>query len=282
MQHHLIATHSFDPPAELVGARGPTAVEWIATIGPIVALVGLCVYAFRERRRTGGILVLTLVGGSLCTFVEPFVDNLGKVWLRQENAEILFTWLGRPMPVWVLPFTALYWGGQVYLFYRLFQSRPTAKRFWSVYGVVLMSACLLEVPSTSLGLYDYFGNQPLNPTGYPLYWPFIYQSGVLVAALLHACPELFQGWKALRLVLLIPMAEIGFLTMTGLPIFIALHTEVSTGVATIAAFASIFMVITIVSEVGRRVVGQGPVEAFRQADAPIDEAVRTRPEPART
>jgi hypothetical protein len=262
----------FDPPRELLDAAAPPVVALIATIVPAVCLVALLVYAWRERNRSGPMLVALLAGGTLCAVNEPIVDVLGKVWLRERDGVIAFHELGRAVPLWALFFTGLFWGGQVYLFYRLIRSDPTPKRYWQVYGGVFLSAVILELPSTAFGLYDYFGNQPFNPTGYPLWWMFVYQSGICVAAVICRRPDLFAGPRLLLAVIAVPAGELGFMFFAGGPIFLALHSGGGLWVTTIAAVVSACIAGFVVIQVGTQLVGQGPLQAFGLRPAPPDAA----------
>jgi hypothetical protein len=252
----------FDPPPELVNAPAPPAVALVATIVPAVCLLALLAYAVRERRRSGPMLVALLAGGTLCAVNEPIVDVLGKVHLRERDGVIAFHELGRAVPLWALFFTGLFWGGQVYLFYRLLNSNPSPKRYWQVYGGVFFSAIVLELPSTAFGLYDYFGNQPFNPTGYPLWWMFVYQSGIVVAALICRRPDLFTGPRIVLAVIAVPTGELGFMMFSGGPIFLALHSGAGIWVTTLAAVASACIAGFVVVQVGTYLVGRGPLQAF--------------------
>jgi hypothetical protein len=265
----------FDPPPELVDAAAPAVVALVATIVPAVCLLALLAYAFRERRRSGPMLVALLAGGTLCAVNEPIIDVLGKVYLRERDGVIAFHELGRAVPLWALFFTGLFWGGQVYLFYRLIRSDPTPKRYWQVYGGVFLSAIVLELPSTAFGLYDYFGNQPFNPTGYPLWWIFVYQSGICVAALICRRPDLFAGRRIVLAVIAVPTGELGFMMFSGAPIFLALQSGAGLWVTTLAAVASACIAGFAVIQVGTYLVGQGPLQAFGLRPAP--DAARPAP-----
>ena len=259
-------TGLFDPPPDLVGTPTPYLVQLVATVVPAVGLLALFGYAVRERRRTGPMLVALLLGGMLCSFNEPFVDVLGNVYLREQGTVVAFHALGRAVPLWAVFFTGLFWGGQVYVFHRLLRSVPTPKRYWQVQGGIFFGACLLELPSTAFGLYDYYGDQPFNPTGYPLGWMVVYQSGPIAAAILHRRPDLFAGRKIVLAALLVPCMEIGFMMFTGIPVLFALHSGQGLLVSTLGAIGSAAIATYVVVQVGTAMVGTGPVAAFRERE----------------
>lgn len=252
----------FDPPAHLVTEPPPQWVEIAATVFPALGLGLLLGYAVRERGRSGPVLAALLAGGTLCIFNEAFIDVLGKVYLREQDTTVAFHMLGRALPLWAVFFCGLFWGGQVYVFYRLLQSNPTPRRYWQVSGAVFFGAILLELPSTAFNLYDYYGHQPLNPTGYPLWWMFVYQSGPVASAILYKRPDLFAGPRLVLAALLVPAMEIGFLMFTGMPTIFALQANSSLWVTTSAACASGALAALVVINVGKAMVGAGPLEAF--------------------
>src|SRR5262249_48975759 len=149
-----------------------------------------------ERDRSP-VFLACLIGGGLCTILEPFWDVLGLVYFRERGAPVLFSVAGRGMPLWVYLAYHVYAGLSAYWFYRLFAGGPTMTRFWSVLGAVFGLNLLIEIPITALSVYDYYGPQPFNLTGFPLWWLFTNVGGGIVSgAVLARGGSLFAGRRA--------------------------------------------------------------------------------------
>lgn len=212
-------------PPELRDEPVRAAIHWGATIAPSVVLLVAVIVGIRQWRRTGQPLLLAvLIGGGLCTLIEPVVDAVGQVYLRERGATLVFSLAGRGMPIWVPPFWAVFGGLQTYLFCNLLRTRPDRRRYWRVVVTVFSIAVALEVPSTALGLYEYFGHQPFNPTGMPLWWLFTYLGGLAAAALIVGQPQWFRGLRVFLIVPLIPSAIGAWMAATGWPTFLALQS----------------------------------------------------------
>ena len=141
--------------------------------------------------------------------MEPVVDVLGLVYLEENNALGTFTILDRTMPLYICFVYPWYVGGLGYLAYRLFQSGIT-RRTCSSSGRSTASSTSPWSPRDHLaGTYLYYGHQPLNPWGFPLWWGFVNPVMPMVAgALIYKIrPHLKRTWKLLAIIPLIPMAD---------------------------------------------------------------------------
>ncbi len=239
-----------------------SVVHWGATIAPSLVLLVAVGFGVREWRRTRQPLLLAvLIGGALCTLIEPVVDAVGQVYLREHNATLVFTLAGRGMPIWVPPFWAVFGGLQTYLFCNLLRSKPDARRYWRVVGTVFSIALLLEIPSTALGLYEYFGRQPFNPTGMPLWWLFTYLGGLGAAALIVGNPEIFRGARVFLAVPLVPSAIGAWMVATGWPTFLALQSGAGMAVTYPAAVLTAGLSVLGVAVVARGFASGAPATA---------------------
>jgi hypothetical protein len=270
----LMNPYGVPPELRLVPVR--TAVHWGATIVPAIVLLVAVAFGIREWRRTGRpLLLVVLAGGALCTLIEPVIDAVGQVYLREANATIVYRLAGRGMPIWVPPFWAVFAGLQTYLFCNLLRSRPDRRRYWTVVLTVFSIALVLELPSTALGLYEYFGHQPFNPTGMPLWWLFTYLGGLGAAALIVGRPELFSGPRILLAVPLVPSAIAAWMAATGWPTFLALQS----GAGLFVTYPAAVMTAGL-SVLGVSLVAKGFATAETQLDATDGSAGRTGPAPA--
>ncbi len=154
--------------------RMPKTPETVFNIFIFLPLAGMLAYSLlRLRKQRDPILLYCLIGGAFAASLEPVVDVLGMCFLRENNAFGTFTVLDRTMPLYICFVYPWYVGGLGYLSYRLFDKGMTRKQvfqYWAIVGVVDV---LLEEPGILMHTYSYYGNQPLNPAEFPMWWGFV-------------------------------------------------------------------------------------------------------------
>jgi hypothetical protein len=154
------------------------------------------------------VLLYCIFGGALAATMEPIVDVLGQVYLREENALGTFTVLDRTMPLYICFVYPWYVGGLGYFAYRLFQNGVTTKGLFQLWALDCVVDICLETPGILLHTYGYYGQQPLNPWGFPIWWGFVNPVMPMVAgALIYAVRPHLSGVKLLAIIPLIPMAD---------------------------------------------------------------------------
>jgi hypothetical protein len=134
-------------------------------------------------------------------------------------------------------------GGQGYLSYRIFANKVPAVRIWQLWGVFAVSNVLVETPGVLTGFHAYYGDQPLNFWGFPL-WQAAVQSimpmaaGALIFALRG---KLGNGWKLAAIIPLLPMADGMVNAGLALPIWLTLGSDMSLFITYLGAAATIGM-----------------------------------------
>jgi len=209
MQLLHVAADAATIPAPPTGGVMPKTAETIFNVFIFIPLAAALVWAIREiRRGNSPVLLYCIIGGAFAAVLEPIVDVLGLVYLKEHNALGTFTVLGRTMPLYICFVYPWYVGGLGYLTYRLFDrgvSRRTMFGLWAVIGVVDV---LLESPGILLHTYSYYGHQPFDFWGFPLWWGFVNPVMPMVAgALIWAVKPHLTGSQLLALIPLIPMAD---------------------------------------------------------------------------
>jgi hypothetical protein len=174
---------------------------------PMIIVLGLALH--QAIRRRDPLLLYCFIGGGLASFFEPVADLLSGLYFPAVNQNTAFETFDRPIP-WALVFAyPWYVGGQGYLTYRILQSGTTAGRIWQLWFLFIVSDILLESPGVLTGFHTYYGNQPFNYWGFPL-WMAAYQSvmplaaGALVYAARRHCTN---NWQLLVVIPFIPMAD---------------------------------------------------------------------------
>lgn len=267
------------PPVHLEVSSLGHAFVLAATGLTFAVLVALAV---RSWMRTGTpLFLLCLVGGALGLITEPFCDVLGQIYFREKGDPlILFTILGRGQHLWGAFAYAILIGLEGYAFYLLFASRPSRTRFFKLVFALIAVNLAIEVPATRLGLYNYYGPQPFNLTGFPLYWAFTNLGGILAGAILAGFRDWFRGLRLLAVPFLMVSCFIGWELFTGWPVFAALNTDVGFALTYPAGLISIALALAALSFLARLLTAENDsfLRLEQAAENPLlDEAVAPLP-----
>lgn len=189
----------------------PKTAETIFNIFIFIPLgIALVVATRHLMKGKGPLLLYCIAGGALAATFEPVVDVLGLVYLKEVGAVGTFSVLDRTMPLYICFVYPWYVGGMGYLAYRLFQNGITMKGLFQLWALDAVVDVFLETPGILAGTYLYYGHQPLNFWGFPLWWAFVNPVMPMVAgALIYKIKPHLTGspWKLLAVIPLIPMAD---------------------------------------------------------------------------
>jgi hypothetical protein len=213
-----------------------------------IVLLGFVIYAWKDFRRTGSTLAFPiLIGGGLCVFLEPVVDILGLCWFWEDGNWTVGQWMGRFIPIWLVPVYAWFVGGQTLLTLKRFERGVQVSDVFKLYLIYAMANVVLEEVPLHFGLYTYYGAQPLQISLLPLWWPMINAAmPIVAAALVMRASPLFGTWTFPATIALMPMADALTNAAIGWPIHVALNTSDSLWVTHLAAAVSgIFVFVTL-------------------------------------
>jgi hypothetical protein len=190
------------------------------------------------RRSGSPVSVLVVIGALICSLNEPIVDVLGHCWFPKDGT-ILFTYLDRPIPVWVTLAYGCYFGGLITLTLLILERGASRRSMWATIGLLWVMNCILEFPLLAKGLYVYYGgDQPVQVGGFPLMWLVINCMGALLAAaVLHRFRAFFTGPRQ-ALVLLVPFTAYFVSHVVEFPYFAVLNTDASAAVKLVSAIAT--------------------------------------------
>ena len=226
------------PPAEM---QMSDAIGWFTVFIFIPLGIALALAIAHLVQGKGPMLLLCLAGGVLAAAWEPIVDVVGLVYFPDPGRWTAFTFMGRPMP-WLIVFVySWYVGGQAYVAHRVFErgiDQAGVFRLWAIFGVINV---VLETPGLLGGVYTYYGAQPFNFWGFPLWWSVVNPLMPIVAGALITGlrPELGTGWKLAAVIPLVPMADGIANAATAWPLWIALNSGIGYVVTYPAAIATV-------------------------------------------
>lgn len=241
------------------GAFDP-AVTQIATGLFTIVFACAILWGLWEARKTRSTLPVALsLAGIPCVFAEIFLDVMGGVVYATPPADAVISLMGRHLGWFLISAWAAYGGLFALASYKLF-SKPQLSNKGIWLGLLLVCAgqtFFEEMLGLYNGIYYYYGNQPLTPFTQFAWWMIFATSGgvCLLSALVYRFNAVFQGWKAIGILVIAPFTFSGFMGMVSLPAWIALNSELpwlltqALGLMTIAAALAAFgLVMKLVLE----------------------------------
>lgn len=230
------------PPLEttVMPAAAETMFTLVTGIPMVIVFVLGVVHLVKGR---GPLLLLCFFGGLLAASAEPIVDTLSGLYFPYIGQHTAFVNLGRPIP-WALVFAyPWYVGGQGYLAYRQFDKGASRKRIWQMWGLFAVTNVLVESPGVLTGFHVYYGNQPFNFWGFPL-WAAAVQSimPMVAGALIYVLrSNVGDSWRLLAVIPLVPMADGLVNAGLDLPMWTTMGRNMSLGANYVGAVLTIGM-----------------------------------------
>jgi hypothetical protein len=182
------------------------------------------------------------------------------VFLKEWGALRTFTILDRTMPPYICFVYPWYVGALGYLAYKLFKRGVTMRDLFLLWASDFLVDVLLESPGILAGTYLYYGRQPFNIWGFPLWWGFVNPVMPMLAGALifHIRPHLNTPWKLPAVIACIPIADGVANGATAWPMWAALNrADVSYVWTHLASFVTLGLALFSVWIVGVSVVGRG-------------------------
>jgi hypothetical protein len=164
-------------------------------------------------------------------------------------------------------------GGQGYLFYRIFDRGISRRQLFQLYGLVVLVNIALESPGIAANVYTYYGKQPMNLWGFPLWWGIINPLMPMIAgtAIYKLKPLLTTPQLVLAIIAIIPCADGAANAIVGWPVIAALNTDVGYAGTWVASFVTLGLGLSVAWIVSLLVARPDTVAA------PVAEPASARP-----
>lgn len=201
------------------------------------------------RRRHTPIPVLFLAGGALTVGYEPIVDTLGKCYLPVDYQLTLFTVLNRPMPLYAILVYSAFFGGFALMSWNHLHSGGDPRGLWRKYAIAIgVNTFLFETPAVSVfHVYTYYGHQPFDFWGFPLWWPFVNTAGPLAAGAVVFVLQRYLGMHGPRLLalalLLIPITDGMSNGASAYPTWMALNADIPVWLVWVAGALTVTLAV---------------------------------------
>ena len=252
----------------------PAAAQTVTTtVVALVAVAALAAAAVLGRRHGTPLYPLVLLGGAVASFNEPIADLLGGCIHPQKGGWQVFSTFDRPIPVWVVLAYGLYLGATPLIVVALTRGPNPRRRFQAAVGIIFASNLLIELPVLAAGVYAYYGEQPFEVGGLPLYWLFINGAGVAgVAVVLLRFGGLFRGAR-LGWVLLLPMATQIAAYLVGMPAFSLYNSSAATPWKWLGAIATMLLGTAVLWALSQLVAEHQAAAVESREPAPTESVV---------
>jgi hypothetical protein len=195
----------------------------------------------------GPLLAYCLIGGGVACLFEPIVDTLGLCYIREGAAVTTFSSMGRDFPIFINFVYIWYVGGLAYIAYRIYSTGITRKGLFQLYLIDVFINIWLESPGVLMGAYEYYGPQPLNFWGLPLWWVCVNPIMPMTAgALIYRLKPHLPGFRLALVIAFIPMADGIANGATAWPMWTALNLDAPLVVSYLAWLVTLGLALTAV------------------------------------
>ncbi|KAM0433796.1 hypothetical protein ACHAQK_009018 [Fusarium lateritium] len=179
-----------------------------------------------DARRSRSLLPLVLpLSGAMIALPETFIDVMGCIYYPWSNENASFHLVGREMPPWI-PIWFGY-GSLMQINLKLLMEKVPTKTLWWFLGVMMLSDLIVEEILLPMGVYHYYGNQPLVVLNlFPWWWMAPNSIGVFLAtALAYRYRNLLVGWRVLGVMFLTPMSVGAVYGCICFPVWVAINGD---------------------------------------------------------
>ncbi|KAI8255633.1 hypothetical protein K4K56_007815 [Colletotrichum sp. SAR 10_98] len=258
------------PPADLPYSK---ANNIICTV--VMTLIGLSAVTLgaRDAQKQRTLLPLILpLSGAMIAFPETFIDVLGCIYYPWPAENASFHLIGREMPPWI-PIWFGY-GSLMQINLQLLVNNASTKTLWRFLGLMMVSDLVVEEILLPMGVYHYYGNQPLVILNmFPWWWMAPNSIGVFLAtALAYRYRPLLVGWKVVGVMFLTPMSVGAIYGFICFPVWVAINGDCGwlvTQLLGLLTMAFGFVAFCIILEM---VLGRRPFDMGGKEERPIPSA----------
>lgn len=223
--------------------------------GALYVMIALCaaalVFALWHWARSGRpVGLLMFLSGGAMMVMEPMADTVGGCWFPKDSMIFYMGW-GRPIPLWLCLTYFAYFGLGAAILWTMMERGISRTQLWAFFLGEIVADIVLETVLLNLGVYTYYGHQPLLFAGFPLWWaPVNALVSVTAAYVTLRLARAVSGWQLLLLIPALLSTSAAANGAAGWPSWFAINTDIG-GVATQACgVASCLLACALVHLIG--------------------------------
>jgi hypothetical protein len=195
-------------------------------VSTFVVTAAVLVWLLFECKRTRSpIPIYIFLGGAITALQECIFDVLCLVWYPQTGHTPLYRMFNSSVPLWMLGAYPCYVGGLGYLMLKKFRTGMTTTVLWTCYLSFWLANLLIELPGLHAKVYTYYGDQPFEIFGFPL-WMAVTNSlmPIVIGLVLNFLSDVLHGARAILIIALTPMLAGGTTFGAAWPVWLGLHS----------------------------------------------------------
>jgi hypothetical protein len=204
----------------------PAGEILLAIFGGGAALfVAYCaILAYRKR---SPLPLLFALAGGFSIMLEPIADAFGKVQHLPVGQINAFVTAGQPIPWAIVLGYVWYFGLGPILMWRFAERRSMTPRRWYVAAAVaFLAVTLVEQIPIAIGLWKYYGHQPLVVGVMPIDMAIANMvSVILPMVVIYAIWPILTGWRQLFVLALVPICVVGGHTGAAAPAYMLIDAN---------------------------------------------------------
>jgi len=227
------------------------AAELVFGFLTLITLIGCAWLARRERKIWP---ITTLVACTLASVHEAFNNVVANVAYPQ-NQHTAFTLFGREEPIYLVLVYACFFGFTPFLMWQI-ERGITRKQMWQAFAGTVAFAALFEPIPVSQEWWIYYGEQPLEVFGIPMWWWFANATVVMGFAVMFTLARrhlLTADWQT---VLFIPFALVPLMVFhasSAFPVYAAISSDASMTLKVLASLLTMIIATAWVAVMARMV-----------------------------
>lgn len=211
--------------------------------------LGLCWFAWRSVRERDPLPLLLLASGFFAAVgLDGLINTVALLWYAGNGGPFLITAFGHQMPLWVPLGYGWYFGATPYFLYlQMKRNGVDARQLFRAFVFLAVLDTVMEIPLVMTDVYRYYGDQPFNLLGFPLWYAIPNGAApVITACIVYLARPYLRGRWALATLLIVPIVFV--LTYIGgsWSLLATLNMDVPTFVRWIAAVISVGTTIWMV------------------------------------
>jgi hypothetical protein len=213
---------------------------------------------YRLFKHKDDIPVWMIVGGFICSFLEPMLDHLGHLWWPENLPGPAFVGFDISVPYLIPPCYVFFISMTGYWAYTRMKAGLDLKGFFLVWLLISMTDIIMEMPGTALGAYVYYGDASFKVLGFPLAWGWMNGTSMLaVGVLLWAVEPHLKGWNRIYLALVSVSAMGAAYGVVSWPYFLSLNWDMPWIATRALTLLSLVLSVILVRFLAIPVTGRG-------------------------
>lgn len=183
--------------------------------------------AFLSYRKRTPLPLLFAVAGGCSIMLEPIADALGNVQHPPVGQINAFVTMGQPIP-WAIALGYIwYFGLGSILLWRFAEQRTmTPRRWYFAAGLAFLAVTIVEQIPIAIGLWKYYGHQPLVAGVMPIDMAIANMVSVILPMMvLYAIWPILHGWRQLLVLPLVPICVVGGHTAAAAPAYMLINAN---------------------------------------------------------